>query len=191
MKSGIATLLLILMPAFTADGAGKVSDAEGRVLGTLLSADLFDTMIVTSTGFLVAISRDGILGQRDGAQLAYVGHDCQGGTFLRHASYTGTVLRAGNTSSDEVTTVYVPHDAEALRLEDGAPYSYYMFYYPPDQPGLFGCFNTTSSPDYPVTLTPAFPNDPATTGIGNGPFPMPLVFTPDRALLSGFERSAH
>lgn len=167
-----------------ASHAQTVTDAHGMPLGTLVSVDMDagSTTVLTSRGYVATIRDDGQVYTRDAyysGSYRYLGPGCSGQPLYPGAGLTGVIIRASSGQHDEPQTVYIPHDAQMIRLETGDSLSYVSWYSPVDGPPVTTCEEYVITDERnAVPLVEALTNNPAVTGLGDGPFAVPLRIAP-------------
>lgn len=167
-----------------ASHAQTVTDAHGMPLGTLVSFDIDAgaTTVLTSRGYVATILGDGQIYTRDTfytGDYRYLGPGCSGQPLYAGADLTGVIIRARAGWHDEPQTVYIPHDAQMIRLETGDSLSYVSWYSPAGGSPVTTCEEWVITDERnAVSLVETHPNNPAVTGLGDGPFAVPLRIAP-------------
>lgn len=182
-KASLAALVAwSTVPAIAAPGL-IARDSNGVLLGTLVSTDSRGwSTVLTAHGYLVPITPEGEIGDQDGYGSGYfVNPDCSGQVYAMDPPIAPVVYRNGGNATG---VSRIDRDAPALTLQVGDVY--YGFVTnggdgsPPTCTGRKVTFRA-------VQMLPIHPNDQERTGIGNGPFKMPIRVSLTGVFSSGFE----
>lgn len=181
--------VLSLVVCANAWGAERlVRDATGLVLGEFVSIESESIAMTTSRGYLVVVGNGGEIRHPGdlGEWVIYRDALCSGQRYVTNLLLQPIVYRS------EEGVVYVPDDAETIRLGVGDVYYIWSTVYPNPNPNPIPnpqpeCHLQEVGPDSSPFITPFFPNDPGVTGIGNGPFLPPFKISAVVVLRDGFE----
>jgi hypothetical protein len=173
------TIACLFFVAATSAVAGPlvVKDSNGVILGTFVSGGAESVQLITPKGYVAAIRvydyQVGTLGSVISFGGYHLSSDCTG------PMYSDTAM-TGRVESNATMVVYVPAGATGTTAHTGDAYSYEIG-------GV--CQNSAFGQD--TLLVPILPNDPNVTGIGNGPFAMPLrISWAEPIFANGFETAA-
>ena len=175
---------LFALVASCSGTAGTVYDREDFELGTFLSVNRNgETAILTSKGFIALVSggNGSLQGPQEGGETAYLDSTCAGEAYVLNVPIRPYVFRKGAEIlmvGNEVPTVLAP----------GSSY----FIWAQVSPNPFPtCHEISVTPEIGIIFVdPKRLNDPAITGIGNGPFDPPLRVTSWSGFNTGFEPKA-
>lgn len=174
--------LLLIASSANAASLGTVRDSNGVLLGTLLNIDDRGTTVVTPTAYIVRIYGDGnVSNLEQGNAVLYLTSTCTGQLY---GTVTPGTVWPFATAPGQINPplYYVPRDAVVTRPAVGTTYYYW---------NNTVCNASTIDPVYgPFWIVPAYPNDPAVTGISLGSFLPPLRITFEQIFGDGFDTAA-
>jgi hypothetical protein len=176
--------LTVLVAGFTDVHAAPlgVSDANGVLLGTFAASDNTGVQIVTLKGYTarILVYRDSLSSPPEGSLSAVFGVDSSWASSDCSGQRLAETPVAGRVESTSEAVYYVPAEALPVTIHSGQQYSYRG-----DYTGAV-CQQGTMAQD--KVFVPVYLNDPVVTGIGNGPFAVPLKLSfVDSIYRNGFE----